>query len=98
MSKRGALVLLGTIWVFAILTLFVLEQDHAAQLLFWAGGFGSGAGLYIRGAHRRDEERTWRTADHLLERPPSTLDPHRLEGRAQAQAERPSYSPRNRPR
>ena len=95
MSKRIALTLLGFIGVLAIITLFVMEQYHAAELLFWALGIGVGAWLYIRGARRRDEERIWRSADHLLERQPSTLDPNRLEGRAQAQADRPSYSPRN---
>jgi len=87
--------LVGFTGVLAIMTLFVMEQYQAAQLLFWALGIGTGAWLYIRGARRRDEERSWRSADHLLERRPSTLDPNRLEGRAQAQADRPSYSPRN---
>jgi hypothetical protein len=95
MSKRFGITLLGAIAVFAIIVLFVTEQYHAAQLLFWAVGIGTGAWLYIRGTRRRDEERILRSADHLLEQQPSTLDPNRLEGHAQAQADRPSYSPRN---
>src|SRR5262245_7338196 len=96
MRRRWAVLLLGVVWVVAVIALFALEQYHAAQLLFWVVGIGTGAGLYIRGARRRDEERTWRTADRLLEQHPSSLDPNRIEGRAQAQADRPSYSPRNR--
>jgi hypothetical protein len=95
-TSRVAMALLGMIGVCAMIVLFAMEQYQSAQLLFWTLGIVTGAGFYIRGARRRDEERLWRSADHLLERQPSTLDPNRLEGRAQAQADRPSYSPRNR--
>jgi hypothetical protein len=78
-----------------ILGLFSTMGPHAIQALFWIVGLGAGAWLYVRAASKRDEDRLERSGDRLLERPSVTLDPNRLEGRAQAQADRFSNSPRN---
>jgi Flp pilus assembly protein TadB len=84
-SISGALVL-GVVSVFGF---------HGLQALVWIVGLGAGAWLYVRGARKRDEDRLLRSSDRMLERPSVSLDPGRVEGRAQAQADRFSGSPRN---